>query len=476
MILFVGIDMPNERILIVDDEESMRELLTIMLKREGYLVTAASNGEEAIRLLEREIYDLVITDIKMPKINGLELLKDIKEIAPQTIVLMITAFASTETAVEAMKEGAYDYLTKPFKIDEVKLIIKNALEKKRLQTENILLRKELSVLSGVENIVGKSSEMKKIFEIVRKIADTNSNILISGESGTGKELIARAIHFNSTRKDKPFVTKNCAALPETLLESELFGHMKGSFTGAIANKEGLFEMADGGTILLDEIGETPASIQVKLLRVIQEREFRRIGGLKDIKVDVRIIAATNLDLDQAVKDGRFREDLFYRLDVIRIYIPPLRDRAEDIPLLAHYFLDKLKRSLGREIKGFTPEALNLLMFHEWRGNVRELENVIERAAAMAGEDIIRVEELREYLKKPAFLKEGFPSSIPEEGVDLEGIMEGVEREMLVKALEKANWIKTKAAKLLHLDFRSFRYRLEKYGIKNSKDRENEIED
>ncbi|MEK7306471.1 MAG: sigma-54 dependent transcriptional regulator [Nitrospirota bacterium] len=460
--------MTNEKILVVDDEQSMRELLTIMLKREGYLVTSASNGEEAVKALNKDIFDLVITDMKMPKVSGLELLRIIKEIAPQTIVLMITAFASTETAVEAMKEGAYDYLTKPFKIDEVKLIINNALEKKRLKEENVLLKKELAVLSGIENILGKSKAMYKVFEIVRKIADTNSNVLISGESGTGKELIARAIHFNSTRKDNPFVTINCAALPETLLESELFGHMKGSFTGAIANKEGLFEMADGGTILLDEIGETPASIQVKLLRVIQEREFRRIGGLKDIKVDVRIIAATNMDLDQAAKDGRFREDLFYRLDVIRIYIPPLRERTEDIPLLASYFLDKIKRSLGREIKGFAPEAINLLMGNEWRGNVRELENVIERAAAMAGGDTIRAEDLREYIQKPVILKDAFPQTIPDEGIDLEGIMEGMERDMLVKALEKANWIKTRAAKLLHLDFRSFRYRLEKYGIKDRK--------
>lgn len=461
--------MPNEKILVVDDEQSMRDILSIMLKREGYHVATASDGEEAIRLVNREIFDLAITDVKMPRLSGLEFLRVIKEVAPQTIVLMITAFASTESAVEAMKEGAYDYLTKPFKVDEVKLIIKNALEKKRLQTENSLLRKELTVLSGIENIIGKSKAMKKVFEIVRKIADTNSNILISGESGTGKELIARAIHFNSTRKDKPFVTINCAALPETLLESELFGHMKGSFTGAIANKEGLFEMADGGTILLDEIGETPASIQVKLLRVIQEREFRRIGGLKDIKVDVRIMAATNIDLDQAVMDGRFREDLFYRLDVIRIHIPPLRERTEDIPLLAHYFLDKFKRSLGREVNGFTPEAINLLMCYEWRGNVRELENVIERAMAMAGGDPIRADDLKEYIQKPSISKEALPSSIPDNGIDLEGIIEEVERDMLVKALEKANWIKTKAAKLLHLDFRSFRYRLEKYGIKDRKE-------
>ncbi len=460
--------MTNEKILVVDDEQSMRELLTIMLKREGYLVASASNGEEAIKALNKEIFDLVITDMKMPKVSGLELLRAIKEIAPQTIVLMITAFASTETAVEAMKEGAYDYLTKPFKIDEARLIINNALEKKRLKEENVLLKKELSILGGIENIIGKSNVMKKVFEIVRKIADTNCNVLISGESGTGKELIARAIHFNSTRRDNPFVTINCAALPETLLESELFGHMKGSFTGAIANKEGLFEMADGGTILLDEIGETPASIQVKLLRVIQEREFRRIGGLKDIKVDVRIIAATNMDLDQAVKDGRFREDLFFRLDVIRIYVPPLRERTEDIPLLAGYFLDKFKRDLGRDIKGFAPEAINLLMSSEWRGNVRELENVIERAAAMAAGDTIRSEDLREYIQKPVISRDAFPSTIPDEGIDLEGIMAGMERDMLIKALERANWIKTKAAKLLHLDFRSFRYRLEKYDIKDRK--------
>src|SRR3990172_7322228 len=297
--------MALEKILVVDDEKSMRDFLAIVLKKDGYYVVTASEGEEAIRVIQKEIFDLVITDIKMAKLNGLEVLRAVKETAPQTIVLMITAFASTETAVEAMKEGAYDYIMKPFQIDEVKLIIKNALEKKKLQEENIRLKRELKD---------------------QKASDSNSNILIFGESGTGKELIARAIHFNSRRKDKPFVTVNCSALPETLLESELFGHMKGSFTGAVINKEGLFEVAHEGTLFLDEIGETSMAIQVKLLRVLQEKEFRRIGGTKDIKVDVRIIAATNKDLEKAVAQGAFREDLYYRLDVIPIHLPPLRER------------------------------------------------------------------------------------------------------------------------------------------------------
>ncbi|MDA2912039.1 sigma-54 dependent transcriptional regulator, partial [Nitrospiraceae bacterium AH_259_D15_M11_P09] len=301
-----------EKILIVDDEQSMRDVLSIMLTRAGYTVTAASDGEEAIASLEKELFDLVITDLKMPKVGGLEILKAVKEASPESVVLIITAFATAESAVEAMKMGAYDYLTKPFEVEEVQLIIRNALEKRRLSTENLLLKREIAGQASLAKIIGQSEAIQKVFEVIRKVADTKSNVLICGESGTGKELVARAIHANSSRARMPFVSINCSALPEPLLESELFGHMKGSFTGAISTKAGLFEMAHGGTIFLDEIAETTQATQVKLLRVIQEREFRRIGGTKDVKIDIRIIAATNRDLEKAVADGSFREDLYYR--------------------------------------------------------------------------------------------------------------------------------------------------------------------
>lgn len=452
-----------EKILVVDDEKSMRDFLALVLKKEGYFVAVSSDGEEAIKILQKDIFDLVITDVKMPKMSGIDVLKAVKETSSETLVIMITAFASTETAIEALKEGAYDYITKPFQIEEVKLIIRNALEKRRLRAENLLLRRELKGLATFENIIGKSEKIQKVFETVRKVADTSSNILIFGESGTGKELIARSIHFDSRRKDKPFVTVNCSALPETLLESELFGHMKGSFTGAISNKEGLFEVANGGTIFLDEIGETSPAIQVKLLRVLQEKEFRRIGGTKDVRVDVRIIAATNKDLDRAVADGTFREDLYYRLDVIPIHLPPLRERLDDIPLLVQHFLTKLSQTAGKDIKGITPEALQLLKAQEWRGNVRELENVIERVIALVTGDMIGPEDLRGCFQKPS-QKDGWALPLPEEGLDLEELLNRLEREFLLKALERTRWVKKEAAKLLQMDFRAFRYRLAKHKV------------
>ena len=336
-----------EKILVVDDEQSLREVLSIMLKRAGYAVTAVSDGEEAIEQLQKEIFDLVITDLRMPKVDGMEVLRAVKSASPETVVLIITAFATADSAVEAMKQGAYDYLTKPFQVDEVQLIIRNALEKRRLTTENILLKREMASQSSFAQLVGQSEAMQKVFDVVKKVADSKSNVLICGESGTGKELVARAIHYNSVRSPLPFVAVNCSAVPETLLESELFGHMKGSFTGAISNKAGLFEVANGGTIFLDEIGDTTPTIQVKLLRVIQEREFRRVGGTQDIKVDVRIVAATNKDLEKAVADGSFREDLYYRLDVIPIRLPPLRLRSGDIPLLVTHFLARFSKESGK---------------------------------------------------------------------------------------------------------------------------------
>jgi len=460
-----------EKILIVDDERSIRDLLSIMLKRAGYQVMVAEDGEEAIAQIGKEIFDLVITDLKMPKAGGIEVLKAVKEVSPDTVVLLITAFASTDSAVEAMKRGAYDYLTKPFQVDEVQLIVRNALEKRRLSTENTLLKREIASQSSLTQIIGQSEVMQKVLADIKKVADAKSNVLICGESGTGKELVARAIHYNSSRSRMPFVTVNCSALPETLLESELFGHMKGAFTGAIANKAGLFEVADGGSIFLDEIGETTPAIQVKLLRVIQEREFRRVGGTRDIKVDVRVIAATNKDLRKAVADGSFREDLYYRLDVIPIHLPPLRMRTGDIPLLAQHFLERFACANGKAVPSLTPDAVRLLLAHEWKGNVRELENLIERVVAFSTEQVIEEADIQGWLHRrvPQPPAQSYPTDLPPEGLDLEGLMNTIEKDLLLKALERSRWVKKKAARLLRLNTRSFRYRLEKYEIRGGRD-------
>ncbi|MCP9449946.1 MAG: sigma-54 dependent transcriptional regulator [Nitrospira sp.] len=460
-----------EKILVVDDEESLRDVLSIMLKRTGYTVTSVADGEQALEILNKEIFDLVITDLRMPKIDGMEVLKAAKSAAPETVVLVITAFASAESAVEAMKQGAYDYLTKPFQIDEVQLIIRNALEKRRLTTENMLLKREIASRASFSQLVGQSEAMQKVFDVVRKVADSRSNVLICGESGTGKELVARAIHYNSARSAMPFVAVNCGAVPETLLESELFGHMKGSFTGAVSNKVGLFEVADGGTIFLDEIGDTPPSIQVKLLRVIQEREFRRVGGHQDVKVDVRIVAATNKDLEKAVADGSFRRDLYYRLDVIPIRLPPLRMRTGDIPLLVDHFLERFSKESGKPVPTLSPDAMRVLLEHEWRGNVRELENLIERVVAFSKGETVTDTEVRGWLHRPVAPEpqQLVPLELTDEGVDLEGLVNRIERDLLLKALERSKWVKKKAARLLRLNTRSFRYRLEKYAIKGGRD-------
>jgi two-component system, NtrC family, response regulator PilR len=449
------------RILVIDDEQSMRDFLSIMLKKEGYEVVAAENGEHGLKAIHAEIYDLVITDVKMPKVDGIEVLRTIKEVSPETVVIVITAFATTDTAVQAMKLGAYDYITKPFKVDEIKLIIQKALEKHHLRKENILLKREIAARAGFENFVGNSAAMQKIFALIRQVADTKSTVLISGESGTGKELVARAVHYSSARKDKPFVTVNCGALPETLLESELFGYMKGSFTGATANKQGLFEAANGGTIFLDEISATTLNLQVKLLRVIQERTFMRVGGTTDIRVDVRIIAASNKDLQAEVTKGTFREDLYYRLNVIPVQLPPLRERKEDIAVLVEHFIHKFTPT-GKEPKKITGDALNFFMNYRWPGNVRELENTIERLVILASGDTIGVEHVPDSLKTSAACPELIPSDIPDAGLNMEELFENAERTLLQKALEKSGGVKTEAAKLLGLSFRSFRHRLQKY--------------
>ncbi len=448
------------RILVVDDEKSMREVLHIFLKNEGYSVTLADNGESAVAAVKKDIFDLIITDMNMPKVSGMDLLKSVKKIAPDTIVVVITAFGTTESAVEAMKQGAYDYIQKPFQMDDIRLVVKNALEKQKLRKDVSILKEQLNPPS-LENIIGCSPAMQSLFTIISKSAESSASVLITGESGTGKELVARAIHSLSPRRDNHFVAVNCAAIPEGLLESELFGHMKGAFTGASSNKQGLFELANDGTLFLDEIGEMPLSLQSKLLRVIECGVFRRVGGISDIKVDVRIVSATNRNLHELIEKRQFREDLYFRLNVLSVNIPPLRERREDIPLLVEHFMRKF--SGGR--KKFSRDALGLLENYQWKGNVRELENIIERAVLLCDDEIISEEFLPEEIKSaPA----AGSVSVPPGGVDFEKLIEETEKAYLLKALEKANGVKTEAAKLLRLTFRSFRHKLKKYGIEKKR--------
>src|SRR5688572_27282607 len=370
------------RILVADDERSMRELLAIVLRREGYDVVLAENGREAIAVIEREPIDLLISDIKMPDVSGVEVLRAAKRVDQDILGIMITAFASTETAVEAMRLGACDYLSKPFDIDLLKMKVREKIDNRQLRQENVLLKRTLGLSHQFSNIIGRSQTMLDVYKMIETVARTNSTILLTGESGTGKGLVAQAIHFHSLRREKPMVALNCGAMPEALLESELFGHMRGAFTGADTNRKGLLEVAEKGTIFLDEIGEMSAVMQVKLLRVLQERRFRRVGGLDELTADIRVIAATNQDLAKAIAEGRFREDLYYRINVIPITLPPLRDRREDIPLLAEHFLAKYAEQMDKPVTTLSNHALELLLQHDWPGNIRELENVIERAVAL----------------------------------------------------------------------------------------------
>ena len=396
------------RILVVDDERSMRELLAIVLRREGYEVLLAESGRAAIAVLEREPIDLLISDIKMPDLSGVEVLRAAKRIDQDILGIMITAFASTESAVEAMRLGACDYLSKPFDIDLLKMKVREKIENRQLRQENVLLKRTLGLSHEFSNIIGRSEAMLDVFKMIETVARTNSTILLTGESGTGKGLVAQAIHFHSLRRDKPMVSLNCGAMPEALLESELFGHMRGAFTGADTNKKGLLEVAEKGTIFLDEIGEMSPVMQVKLLRVLQERRFRRVGGLEELQADIRVIAATNQDLTKAVAEGRFREDLYYRINVIPIALPPLRERREDIPLLAHHFLAKYAAQMGKPIAGIARSALELLMLHDWPGNIRELENVLERAVALEATPAVLPESL------PPSLRGGPPHAMARE--------------------------------------------------------------
>src|SRR5881628_752429 len=399
-----AVDRRPPRILVVDDERSMRELLAIVLRREGYEVLLSENGKSAIATLEREPVDILISDIKMPDLSGVDVLRAAKRIDPDILGIMITAFASTETAVEAMRLGACDYLSKPFEVDLLKMKVREKIESRHLRQENVLLKRTLGLSHQFADIIGRSEAMLDVFKMIETVARTNSTILLAGESGTGKGLVAQAIHFHSLRRDRPIVALNCGALPEALLESELFGHMRGAFTSADTNKKGLLEVAEKGTIFLDEIGEMSAVMQVKLLRVLQERRFRRVGGLEEVQADIRVIAATNQDLTKLVAEGRFREDLYYRINVIPISLPPLRERREDIGLLAEHFLSKYNEQMGKEITGISHEAMALLSHHEWPGNIRELENVIERAVALESTPSVLPDSL------PASVRGDSPSS------------------------------------------------------------------
>ena len=464
--------LPVARVLVVDDERSMRELLSIVLRRDGYDVLLASDGKAAVDTLKRERVDVLITDIRMPEMNGVDVLREAKRIDPDIISIIMTAFASTDTAVDALRLGATDYVHKsPNAANDLRLRVRKELERKRLQQENVLLKRQLGTPNRFANIVGGSSAMTSVFELIETIAPTGSTVLITGESGTGKELVARAVHARSSRSDRPFVAVNCGALPDTLLESELFGHMRGAFTGADTNKKGLLEVAEKGTIFLDEIGEMSPMTQVKLLRVLQERKFRRLGGTEEVEANIRIIAATNRDLAKMVTAGEFREDLFYRINVIPVKLPPLRERQDDVQALAEHFVERFAQQMKKEIQGISGAAVTCLRSYSWPGNVRELENAIERAVALERTPSVLPDSLPEAVRAAAGVTSSSAAAVqPAEertlagGFDLEQHVQGIEREYIMEALRRSNGVKKNAAELLGLSFRQFRYLLKKYDI------------
>jgi len=437
------------RLLIVDDEEVLQDVLTSLLRREGYETVSARSGEEALTLLRQGDIDLVLLDLMLPGMSGMEVLKQIRHEDPNQVVVMITAFSSVEGAIEAMRVGAFHYIPKPFKNEEVLLTVQQGLEQRRLRKENRSLRDQLQQRFAFDNIIGKSKPMTKVFELIRLAAPAKSNILVLGESGTGKELVAKSIHINSRRADGPFVTVNSGSMPADLLESNLFGHERGAFTGAVTAKKGLFEVADGGSIFFDEIGNIPIDTQSKLLRVIQEKEFMRLGGVETLTSDVRIIAATNVDLEATVEEGSFREDLFYRLNVITLNLPPLRQRPEDVPLLARSFLERFCAENEKDLTDIAPEAMELLLDYHWPGNVRELENVIERAVVLSTGDVLDVELLSPAVrhKRPAV---GFDEPLPPEGLPLKDAVANYERKLIVRALQASGGVQKRAAELLHV--------------------------
>jgi DNA-binding NtrC family response regulator len=444
----------GERVLIVEDEDLMRELLRKILANENYRIFDACSGEEALKLLHDQSFDLVLTDLRLKAMNGLQLLSEIRSLDPELVVVVMTAYASVETAVEAMRKGAYDYITKPFINEEIRVMLRRALDQRHLSRENRHLKRELRERYRFESIVGNSEAMEKVYRLIEKVSAISSNVLIFGETGTGKELVARAIHYNSERSDRPFVAVNCGALTESLLESELFGHVKGAFTGAIANKEGFFLKADKGTLFLDELNEVSPALQVKLLRAIQEREVIPVGGREPLKFNVRLIAATNRKLEEEVKKGTFREDLFYRINVITVPLPPLRERKEDIPLLVNYFLQKYAQRLGKPSVKMSREALQVLVNYDWPGNVRELENMIERTVALCEEDLIEAADLPDKLVQVKIAIRDLD--------DYQMTLDALEEQHIKKVLEKMGGDKVKASQILGINLSTLYRKLARY--------------
>lgn len=450
------------KLLVIDDEPSILSFFEVLLSQEGYTFEVCLNSKEAIEKIKHTPFDVVLTDLTMPGASGLEVLEATQKHSPKTLTLIMTAFATAESAIEAMKLGAYDYLMKPFKVDDVRRTIQNALEKIKLKEENLALREKVSEKKGLARMLGKSEKMKNVFSVLERIQTARSNVLITGESGTGKELCARAIHELSSRKDGVFLSVNCGAIVENLFESELFGYEKGAFTGADQTKKGLFELASGGTLFLDEVGDLPLSMQVKLLKALQDKEIRRVGGAHTLPTDVRIIAATNKDLEKDVGSGTFREDLFYRLNVIRLEMPPLRERKEDLPVLVDFFMRQSALESQKNIKGVAPAVMEILTHYAYPGNIRELQNIVEQCVALELSDVIQVETLPKKL-----LGETAQVLIPPMqsfGLDLEKMVDSLEKELLMQALKNAGGVRKKAAKLLNISFRSIRYRLEKHNI------------
>ncbi len=464
----------SARLLIIDDEPSMLDMLQMLFSDQGHTVETARSAEEARRLFTAGGFDLCLCDIMMPDGNGLDLLREIKVASPNAAVIMMTAYTSTKSAIEAMRLGAFDYVSKPFDVDELRIVVEKALEQAELVDENVYLRRELEKKYTFNNIIGRSSRMQAIFALIDRVARTSSTVLVHGESGTGKELIARAIHFASPRAGNRFLSINCGALPETLLESELFGHERGAFTGAVRDKKGLFQEANRGTLFLDEIGEMTLTMQVKLLRALQERRIRKVGGNVEEAVDVRIIAATNQVLEERIAKGEFREDLFYRINVIPILLPPLRQRREDIPLLVDFFLSKYSQQMDLPPHQISIDAMRLLEAYDWPGNVRELENLIERTLALSHGELITTKDLPVQLLTPRRGQTEFVS-LPQEGLDLEAYLEDIRAQLMAQALERTGGVQTQAAELLGMSFRSFRYYAKKAGLKGGADGEGEGE-
>jgi DNA-binding NtrC family response regulator len=455
-----------DKVLVVDDEAPVREVLSTILTAEGYSVSTASDLPEALELVTSDVFDLTIVDLKLPRGNGIEVLRQIKRLGLDTIGIVLTGYGSIESAIEALRAGAYDYITKPFHADEIKILVRKALEYRNLHKENVYLRRQIRSAYRIENIVGTSSRMQELFQLIQTVADSDSTVLILGESGTGKELVARAIHYAGPRSNHPLIPVNCGAIPEDLLESELFGHVKGAFTGAVMNRIGRFQLADEGTIFLDEIGDMSPKLQVKLLRILQEHEFEPVGATQTIKVNVRVIAATNKNLEQAVAEKRFREDLYYRLNVIPLSIPPLRERREDIPVLIQHFVEKFNKLKHRKITGFSPEAVKLLQEHPWPGNVRELENLVERMAILKSTGKVTVRDLPEKFRWPHADTGAMPAEhfFPEQGIDFNSTIDEFEKKLILHALYQARGVKSRAAELLGLKRTTLVEKIRKMGI------------